>query len=560
MKQTISIIILTIYLSFCNLYAQNENDSIIFKAMNDELNRNIKHLTLENSLPPFFISYQLSDNHSLFIKASYGSILQSLENRNRRNFIRLMMGNYVFNDENFVGGQHSNNSSSDSPIPIENDYNAIRQAFWSGTDQVYKSAIETYEQKKTALKLQNKTEDRLDDYTKIDASIYIRKQIDYKYDKPYWENVAKQVSSVFLKYPKITTSNVYIQFIRSQFYMTSSEGSKVTIPINLAMVMVNAVCRADDGEQLYDISRIFVPIPDSLPSTDQLITKATSIADNLMLRMQSIAIEESYTGPVIFEGESLADVISACMFENRKLIAHREPDFANENDHSGFNSDLKIDKKICNENISIVSTPKLKQFNNKELVGTFEIDCEGIIPSDELILIENGRLKNLLNDRIPTEIEKKSNGYYRISLHSEGLSNPLKAPGVIFMKYKDTDSYKSLLKKTAKAAKKQELDYFFIIRKVSGSNPLEIIKVSAKTGEQQLVRKALIGEIDFSIFNSIIGATDDIETCNTILSFNQSFVPVSYIIPKAISFNSIKIEKDKGSKMKLPIVKNPLEE
>jgi hypothetical protein len=62
-----------------------------------------------------------------------------------------MVGDYSLNDENFVGGSRRFSSGGGYlPLPLDNDYRAIRRSFWIMTDQVYKSSIESYEQKLTA--------------------------------------------------------------------------------------------------------------------------------------------------------------------------------------------------------------------------------------------------------------------------------------------------------------------------------------------------------------------------------------------------------------------------
>ena len=121
-----------------------------------------------------------------------------------------------------------------------------------------------------------------------------------------------------------------------------------------------------------------------------------------------------------------------------------------------------------------------------------------------------------------------------------------------------------------KEAKKNGLDYIYVVRKfdtnaetpyVGGSSsnkPINIYKVSVKTGEEQLVRSAFIGDIQITDFKKIIGGTQEQFVYNTIVSGDGSTVPASFIVPRAIVFSDISIEKNNGTQPKKPVVPNPL--
>ncbi len=125
----------------------------IFRAMKDELNRNMNGLHLENMERPFFISYTIHDKSTVEILASLGAIISSEDSRNRSSIVRVMVGDYSLNDENFSDFSFKYSSSmigSSGQTPIEDDYDGIRRALWVSTDNVYKNAAELFEHKKAA--------------------------------------------------------------------------------------------------------------------------------------------------------------------------------------------------------------------------------------------------------------------------------------------------------------------------------------------------------------------------------------------------------------------------
>ncbi len=573
MKPFIKIIAIALIASVTSqslIKAQSKGDELIFKAMKDELNRNMTQLSFDKYKPPFFIAYQISDLKALFIRATLGSIIQSQESKNRSNYIRLMVGDYSLNDENF-SGEGGGSGSEYLPLPIENDYNAIRRAFWIMSDQVYKSALNNYEHKLTALKQQiNNNKERLDDYSRITPVNMILNDVPFKYDKSQWENAAKSISGEFKAYKDMMSSSVNIFFVNTTIYYTTSEGTTTRYPTTVAFLSVCAETQADDGEPLNDYLLYYAPTPDQLPATDKIKQDIKQLAANLDALRKAPIIQESYSGPVIFEDNAAAEMCTS-LFNSDGLIAWREPVSASAGPSIGNMSKLenKINQKICPENISIKAIPKTKTFNNIPLIGNFEVDAEGVVPKDELTLVDKGVLKTLLNDRIPTRKVKESNGHCRVDLFRGGSE---KTPGVIDILYNDGKPLKTLRKNALKEAQKNGLDFIYVIRKfdtnaempfggggnMSTSRPIAIYKVSSKTGEEQLVRSAYINDFQITDFKKIMGGTQEQFVYNTMVSGGGAMVPASFIVPKAIVFNDITIEKDNGTQPKKPVVPTPL--
>ena len=575
----ISILTISILTSQPVLFAQSNADDIIFKAMNDELSRSITKLAINKYNPPFFISYQMSDAQSLSIKASLGALTVSTDMPGRYQSVRLMVGDYSLNDENFVAGTQSMSSGSALPMPLDNNYNAIRRGFWIASDQSYKRAVETYSQKITAIKQQNKSdEEKLDDYSKITPVNMIMKGTPVKFDKAKWEAVAKDVSATFKSYPQLSSSSVYLTCVNASVYVTSNEGTRLKIPLSIASMSINTGSQAEDGETLNDQLLYYALTPEQLPDADKIKQEIKKLAENMLALSKAPVIKDSWTGPVIFEGEAVAELCAQKFFRGNGLIASREPVFAVERPNQGSVNKLddRINQKICSENITIKETPKLKTFNNIPLIGAFEIDAEGVVPKDELILVDKGILKTLLNDRIPTSKIKESNGHRRFTL-SGAYINVQKAPGIINIAYNNGEAANLVTKAVLKEAEKNGLDFVYVIRKLEVANagqirslasmmgmggrslavskPIGVYRIMVKTGEEQLVRSAVISEFQLNKFKDIMLGSKEQIVYNTLLN---SSVPVSFIVPQVLVFNDVSIEKDKNTKPKLPIVSNPL--
>jgi hypothetical protein len=555
---------LTLILSF-GLSSQNQPDETIFKAMTDEMSRNLTELKLGQNQPPFFIADYFCDAKIFYAKASLGGLLASTEAPMHQPNARLMMGNYAVNDENFVGTTRSTSYGVQLALPKEYDYMAIRRSFWSMFDTMYKNGVDGYLQKLSAMKQQNKDDiDKLDDYTRISPIVSIQPTIANKYNKTQWENNIKELSAVFGTYKGIQASSVDLMVYSSDNYLVNSEGTKVKTPLNVACLMINASTQSVDGEVLRDFVLCYSPLVDQLPSMNEIKDKINKMAGGLQNRIKSPVVKEAYQGPVVIEEDALAELFNIKFFGNDGLIAKREPIYATSGVKTRINNIAnKIGKRLCSENITVTATPKVTMFGKTPLVGSFTIDSEGVIPDDELRLVDNGILKTLLNDRVPSDKVRESNGYSRFL----PFGTRQKAPGVINITYKNGSSYADLIKHVTEETIKNGLDYFYIIRKFETSNfgqniqntssglakPVIIVKVMVKTGEEQIVRCATISDFPLLSFKYALGGTTEQVVYN---SMSQQ-VPVSYIVPKALAFNDISIEKDNSPKSKLPIVPSP---
>jgi hypothetical protein len=562
--------------------ADADADVLIFRAMNDELQRSVRQMSLEKYKPPFFLAYQLADVRTLTIKATLGELRQSQENPIRTHNVRLMVGDYALNNENFVGGRSGYSSGvSYLAVPLENDYDAIRRAFWSLTDRQYKSALERYDQKLAALKQQNKSDsEKLDDYSKIVPTTRILAGPPFRLDKARWEKVAKEVSGLFRSYDQIMSSTVFLVFVDASCYLTSNEGTMIKCPVNLACLWINVFTQAEDGEPLTDQLTYCAPTPDQLPSVEQIKLGAKGLAEFILALRQAPVFTEAYSGPVLFEDGAVAELIAQSLFDESGLIASREPVYAVENEERQARAnrlEAKVNQRICSNKITIEAVPKMTSFNNQPLVGSYAVDAEGVMPRDELVLVEKGILKTLLNDRVPTLKVRESNGHSRPALSGGRGFSAQKAPGVIRVSYADGSPWASFRQEVLRDAANDGLTELYAVRKLLTSNPgmnremyyaaskspglsqpVAIYRVSVRTGEEQLVRSAMISDFPITSFKHILQGCKEPWVHNTVYSRGGVEQPVTFIVPRGLVFDDISLEKVRITKPRLRLVPNPV--
>jgi hypothetical protein len=234
----------------------------------------------------------------------------------------------------------------------------------------------------------------------------------------------------------------------------------------------------------------------------------------------------------------------------------------------------------------------MNTYNEIPLIGYYEIDAQGVVPAPKTPLIEDGVLKTLLTDRRPTMKNGNSNGHSSFAISDGALTSTL-GSGVIELSSADTKSYADLKEALIAAAKEEDYEYAYIVRKMANpmsgvpglsafvpssntgvfgiSRPIYIYRISVNDGKEELIRSAKIADLSLKSFKRIVGVADTQEVYNTMQKgkqggyptyqsrFNFVGAPASFIDTKAIVFQELEVEKDKEIVLKKePIVPNPM--
>lgn len=211
----------------------------------------------------------------------------------------------------------------------------------------------------------------------------------------------------------------------------------------------------------------------------------------------------------------------------------------------------KLNKKVISENISIESLSHLKVFNGQKLLGSFEIDAEGVVPPSELVLVKDGILKTLLNSRTPSFGVENSNGHNRMS--SFGGSSV--GPGVVKVSVKESMAKDKMKQKLIHMAKENGNEYCFIIRALPHVNDNRVYRVDVNTGKETLVNTGRVGGLDMNDLKEDMYFSEVLAAYNVLQG--EGFVSV--ICPDAMIVKEIDIVSDQPSqKKKETIAKSPL--
>lgn len=582
------------------LYEEADFETMAFEAMKDEIAYNMENLRIDGLQNPYFISYLVTDARLMAAESKLGGLTHSIDKPYRNQETKVLVGNNEKNNLNFID-ENSIFGSGGSfyiPVPTENKYNGIRNSLWLTTDSRYKRSAEMMETKKIAIRQQNLSPEitGLPDLSEVENKTYEIAGSNEYFLQSDIENIAKELSRIFEHYPHLTNSGASVYAYSAKALYLNSDGMKYTQPFSLMAVRVYAETLTEDGEPLMNYFTSYYPSYQDIPPIYELSEKTREMAELLETLRKSPRVEESYSGPVMFTGEAVGEIVAQAFLDNSQgLVAGRKNITSNPDLMRWYGQYLPKEntlenlkgKKVISRNISIKAVDGKSTFQDVPLIGFYQVDAEGVKPPGELELIKEGVLENLLTDRIPTSRFNESNGHKRLALSAGRLTTSLSA-GVIEMTGKSKTSYAKIKKKLIAMAKEEDYEYAYIVPKIVSPtsnvpgldqyrtrdgyyHPLYVIRISVKDGSETVMRSARLSALSLKSFKQAVAVSNHQQVYNTLLKgnngmyirgsyeFNISGVPASIITPDAILFRELELEKDQQVILRTqPEIKNPL--
>lgn len=553
--------------------AQEKKSDVVLRAIVDELDRGKVGLKLEGLERPYFIEYSLQDRSSGSVSAVLGAVTNRGENRWRGLRTDVRVGSYALDNTNFSeGGRRSRfgralaSRLGGASIPIEDDYNAIRQAIWWATDRDYKSVIETFEQKKAFME-SKVIEDKPNDHARAPAVQHFDGRADVNIPMDRIEKIVVDLSAIFRKHPEVLSSGVSLNADGGNDYLVNTEGTRLRVANLGYSLVINATVQAEDGMKLSDSISVHARSLDGLPSLDEMEKRCGAMVAKLVA-VKDAPILESYTGPVLVDAQAAASLFSA-QFSSRfaggqRALGGRTPpeDFEN-----------KLGKRILPKFLNVVDDPTRATVAGKPVMGHYQYDDEGV-EVRPVKLVEDGYLKALVMSRNPSKKLTESTG------HGRGAYGPSATTGCLIVSSKDGASDEALKEKLIGLVEDEDLDFGIRIASLGststsgasgrlaqllarfggalgglgggGSAPLAMYKVYPD-GREELVRGAEFARIGLKAFKRIEAAGDQPYVMNTGSGSDGSTVAVPSLVFEELDLAKIDRDFDKP-----PILPSPL--
>ena len=533
------------------------NQPAVMQIAEQELNRNMAKLA-EQELPPYYISYTITDKKTYTLYASNGYMKKANVTDFRIFDMDLRVGDYNFDNTHIIRGDRDFSFyNSLNYLPQTEDKKAIEPKLWLATDRKYKAAIERYEKALSNKAVKIAEEDSSADFSREDVAIFYDEPVDLEIDTAQWNQRLRKLSKRFNEHALIFTSSISLSGELVHTMFVNTEGSKISSYHRGVRVMISAKTKAEDGMSLPVFHDWFAFDPNDLPNEETMSAKIDEMIQ-LLMELREAPLATTYSGPCMLSGEA-----SGVFFH--EIFGHRVEGHRQKDPNSAQTFKQSIGESILPDFIDVIFDPNVKQLAGNDLHGYYQYDDEGV-KGQKVVTVEDGIFKGFLMSRCPIEGFSKSNGHGR----KAAGRNCVTRQSNLIVEAKTTIPF-DVIRDTLRAeAKRQDKEYGLYFVKVSGGytftsrsipnsfnvTPLVVYKIYVDGRPDKLVRGVDLIGTPLATFANVFGAADDYEVFNGVCGAESGPVPVSASSPTLL-VRKIEVQKKAKSQAKLPILTAP---
>jgi len=509
----------------------------------------------DKQIPPYFLSYTVADADSVSIRAQFGALVDSSDNRERVVDVQVRVGDPKLDNTH---GNHRASAVNTAQLPLGDDREALSRELWLATNTGYGTALDNYLRVKTEAEVRAKEEDNSGDFSVQTPQIHIDAPAPAPVvDKAAWEDRLRALSKVFREFPDVNQNIVMLTAQSETDYFTSSEGSRLATPHQMARLIVFAVSRADDGMDLFRAQTFEAETVAGLPKQAELETAMRELGASLEA-LRKAPVTEPFNGPAILSGRA-----SAVFFH--EVLGHRLEGQRQRGDEEGQTFTKEVGKPVLPSFLSVSDDPTRAKFGDTWLSGTYAYDDEGQ-KAQKVDLIEDGVLKTFLMSRLPIASFSQSNGHGRGQIGRV----PNGRQGNLIVTSTKTVPDSELRKMLIDEAKKQGKPYGLYFEDISSGFavttrsspqafsviPLVVYRVYVDGRPDELVRGVSIVGTPLAAMKSILATGDKEEIFNGECGAESGSIPVSAVAP-AMLLKEIETQKQQQGTERVPILPNP---
>ncbi|HVB57281.1 MAG TPA: metallopeptidase TldD-related protein [Candidatus Acidoferrales bacterium] len=504
------------------------------RAMHDELERSRTRLQLPGVDKPFYIEYRLLDVDVRSVTASFGSLLASDTARSRFMSVDVRVGDYHLDNSNFISEDGFRGFlGSTGQVGIDRDYNSLRQDLWLATDQAYKAAVTQMSLKQAFLRSLTKAPE-IDDFSQASPLVKIDPRMEPDWTSRNWENEARTSSAALKNFQDIYGSRVNYYLIYVTSYLMTSEGTAIRTSHSIAGVEASLDTQADDGMPLHNYYAAYASRPAGLPDP-ATVSNGLEQAGTELMQLRAAPLVPDFTGPVLLDAPAAAAVLAQVLppsLSGARPPLSMAPQFDQMMERVGARSEWtgRVGTRVLPPTVSLVDDPTLKDFNGQPLLGSYDVDDEGV-KAQRVSLVENGMLKDLLMSRRPGPDFQASNGHAR----SADLSDPKPLSSNLLFQASDGLSPTDLKKKFLDACREDGQQWCLEIKQMdnpalssvnqedfsdflgslaggiaSGERaPLLVYRVYVADGREELVRGGVMEGLTLRSLRNLPGVGND---------------------------------------------------
>lgn len=531
----------------------------VISAMQQELDREMANLK-KTPVPPYFLSYQLTDNRSVNIETSFGALVSTSDQTTRVLDANLHVGDYKLDNthplrENIYSMPFEDMLEAPA-IPLDDDPLALRVALWQATEFRYRRAVERLQAVKANVQVKVEQEDQSPDFSAEKRHEYSEPIAQFALDQKAWETRLRNLTKPFTDHKEILEAEAHLDAeIETRRYV-NSEGSRVRMSGVFYRLSISAMAKADDGMEL-PLHQTYMSFRnDGLPD-DATLNQDVAQMIKALLALTKAPLTDPYTGPAVLSGRS-----SAVFFH--EIFGHRVEGQRQKNEDDAQTFKKKVNQAVLPDFLSVYSDPTLRQQGRTELVGYYPFDDEGV-PAQRVTIVEKGVLKNFLMSRTPITGFDHSNGHGR---RQQGYPVAARQSNLVVEASKTVSraELKNMLIEQIKAANKPYGLYFDdieggftftqrVIPNAFNVRPTVVYRIYPD-GREELVRGVDLIGTPLTSFSKIVAADNETTVFNGVCGAESGWVPVSASSP-GLLVSQIEVQRKEKSQERAPLLPPP---
>jgi len=536
---------------------------VLLDAMTTELHRAFTSLgkqapgkaDSDKQLPPYFLSYAVSDATAVSIRAQFGALVDNSANHARVADVQVRLGSPKLDNTH---GSHRGTAVNSMQLPLADDREALVRSLWLGTNMGYGTALDNYLRVQTESQVRAKEEDTSPDFSQETQQSHMGGVAPpVAVDRAAWEKRVRDLSKIFREFPDVYQNVVMLTAQNETDYYASSEGSRVVTPHMQARIVAIAVTRAEDGMDLFREQTFEAETVEGLPAQAELEAAMRALGKSLEA-LRKAPVTEPFDGPAILSGRASAVVFHV-------VLGHRLEGQRQRGDEEGQTFTKDVGKPVLPRFLSVADDPTLTKFGTTWLSGNYAYDDEGE-KAQRVALIDDGVLKTFLMSRLPIASFSSTNGHGR----AETGHVPIGRQGNLIVTSTKSVPETELRKQLIEEAKKQGKPYGLYFEDISSGFavtqrsspqafqviPLVVWRVYVDGRPDELVRGVSIVGTPLAAMKRILATGDKSEVFNGECGAESGTVPVSAVAP-AMLVSEMETQRQPQGTARPPILSIP---
>lgn len=430
----------------------------VLDALSAELDRTMSELKLEDADGPYHVSMRLYDVHSTSARGQLGGLVDSDAHPFRELAVGVRVGSAERDNSNF---DTWDDGWGRKRLVLGDEAMAIRHDAWLLLDEQYKDAVEALAAKDAVLRRKA----AVDDVPDFAPGPPQRAEADPTppADAAALEEVARELSAVFLAHPDVEWSQVWTASETGRRVMLDSGGTRVVEPLAEIGVRVAARARAEDGATVVDQVLFLARTVEGLPPLAEMVADVEALAGRLERWRGLPVAEEEYVGPVWFADDAAVDLfrhvlLPALQGTPAKESAPKGSRVMVWDDEEEGSTAMRVRRRVLPTGWDVVDDPGA----DPSLPSAYRFDWEGE-PAQRVELVLDGVIRTHLMSRTPSKAVPASNGHAR----GFGGSLPRAMPAITEVVPPRTASERKLHKRALGLAADYDLDHYVIVRRLA---------------------------------------------------------------------------------------------